>query len=162
MRTLRQSASLVLLTTIAALCIATLTTPSKCQITSQTQGREKRRLVSVCDLIKEPAKYSSVIVVVHANVFDGAGHGILLTHEGCDKGLKMLASERVRENKDYEEFEQVFYSNGRTPGDTEISATFEGRFLYRPAEPRLKWVLDVQRITNVAVGKNGLPPAQPH
>ena len=82
------------------------------------------------------------------------GHGILLTQKGCDKGLKMLASERVRQEKDYKDFEQVFYSNRRTVREAQMSATFEGRFLYRPTEPQLKLALDVQRITNMVVSKS--------
>jgi hypothetical protein len=32
-----------------------------------------------------------------------------------------------------------------------IRAEFYGRFVYRPAEPRLKWVLDVGQISDVEV-----------
>lgn len=109
----------------------------------------RRVLVSICDLIHEPFRYNDTVVAVHADVLDGMGHGTLLTHTGCDNGLKMLASERIRQGSEYKNFEQVFYSQRRTVSDGRMSATFEGRFLYRPAEPRLKWALEVQRITDV-------------
>src|SRR4051812_40089584 len=83
-----------------------------------------------CDLIKQPAKYNGATVVVHADVFDGLGHGILLTDQGCRKGLKMLASADVDQDEDFKEFYQPFYSNRRSVPEGQIRAVFKGRFLF--------------------------------
>lgn len=41
----------------------------------------RRVLLSICDLIHEPYRYNTV-VVVHADVLDGMAHGILLNTYG--------------------------------------------------------------------------------
>jgi hypothetical protein len=45
----------------------------------------------------------------------------------------------------------TIYSSRKSSVDQTITADFYGKFVYRPAEPRLKWALDVERITNIEV-----------
>ena len=109
---------------------------------------EKSIAVSVCALIKNPKQYDGVHVVLRARVFDGMGHGILLLDKHCARGLKMLATQSIDDHEDYQEFEHALYAARRTR-DHEITAEFSGRFVYRPAEPRLKWALDVERVSHI-------------
>src|SRR5689334_11996635 len=115
---------------VLLLISALVSAQDKARPVADSGGR--RVLVSIGDLVHEPYRYNDTDVVVHADVLDGMGHGILLTHTGCDNGLKMLASERITQGSEYKNFEQVFYSQRRTVHGR-MSATFEGRFLYRPA-----------------------------
>jgi len=89
--------------------------------------------------------------MLRARVLDGQLHGILLKDDRCDKGLRMTASDAVREQKDYNEFMRTLYSLRKKSSDHTITADFYGRFVYRAAEPRLKWALDVERISNMEV-----------
>jgi len=126
---------------------------------AQSQGSEKWQAVTVCDLIKDHS-YDGARVTFHAKVLDGQLHGILLKDGRCDKGLRMTASESVREQEDYREFMRTLYSVRKTTTDQVITADFYGKFVYRPAEPRLKWALDVERISNIEVKPNpDKPPA---
>ncbi len=117
---------------------------------AQSQGSEKWQAVTVCDLIKDQSNDGGR-VTFHARVLDGQLHGILLKDDHCDKGLRMTASDSVHEQEDYNEFMRTIYSTRKLAGVHTITADFFGKFVYRPAEPRLKWALDVERISNVEV-----------
>jgi len=119
-------------------------------VSAQSQGSEKWQPVTVCDLVKDRS-YDGARVTFHAKVLDGQLHGILLKDDHCDKGLRMTASDSVREQEDYNEFMRTLYSTRKLAGDHTITADFYGKFVYRPAEPRLKWALDVERISNIEV-----------
>jgi hypothetical protein len=119
-------------------------------VSAQSQGSEKWQPVTVCDLVKDHS-YDGARVTFHAKVLDGQLHGILLKDDRCDKGLRMTASDSVREHEDYNEFMRAVYSTRKLAGEHTITADFYGKFVYRPAEPRLKWALDVERIANVEV-----------
>lgn len=116
-----------------------------------SHATESWRKMTVCELISNSGKFNGVLVVVHAKVFDGMGHGILLTDDRCNKGLKMLSSQPIQEHEDYKQFEDIFYSARQTTRDHEITADFYGKFVYRPGEPRLKWALDVERISDTKI-----------
>jgi len=117
---------------------------------AQSQVSEKWLPVTVCDLVKDHS-YHGARVTFHAKVLDGQLHGILLKDDRCDKGLRMTASDSVREQEDYNKFMSTIYSSRKSSVDQTITADFYGKFVYRPAEPRLKWALDVERITNIEV-----------
>lgn len=117
---------------------------------AQSQALEKWLPVTVCDLVKDHS-YDGARVTFHAKVLDGQLHGILLKDDRCDRGLRMTASDSVREQEDYNEFMRTIYSTRKSPVDHTITADFYGKFVYRPAEPRLKWALDVERISNIEV-----------
>jgi hypothetical protein len=119
-------------------------------VSAQSQGSEKWQPVTVCDLVKDRS-YDRARVTVHAKVLDGQLHGILLKDGHCDKGLRMTASDSLREQEDYNQFMRTLYSTRKLEGDHTITADFYGKFVYRPAEPRLKWALDVERISNIEV-----------
>ncbi len=119
--------------------------------TSQGKTPEKWLPSTVCELIKKPTKYDGIRVSLHAKALDGMGHGILLTDDNCNKGLRMLASGTVIEREDYTQFERTFYSARSITRNHEITGDFYGRFVYRPTEPRLKWALDVEQISNVKI-----------
>lgn len=114
------------------------------------QAPENWQPVTICDLVKDHS-YQGARVTFHAKVLDGQLHGILLKDDRCDKGLRMTASDSVREHKDYNEFMRTIYSTRKSPIDHTITADFYGKFVYRSAEPRLKWALDVERISNIDV-----------
>jgi len=124
-----------------------------CDSVAQSQASEKWLPVTVCDLVKDHS-YDGARVTFHAKVLDGQLHGILLKDDRCDKGLRMTASDSVREQEDYNEFMRAIYSTRKSSVDHAITADFYGKFVYRPAEPRLKWALDVERISNVEVKPN--------
>jgi len=117
---------------------------------AQSQPSEKWQAVTVCDLVKDRT-YDGARVTFHAKVLDGQLHGILLKDDRCDKGLRMTASDSVREQEDYNKFMSTIYSSRKSSVDQTITADFYGKFVYRPAEPRLKWALDVERISNIEV-----------
>jgi hypothetical protein len=117
---------------------------------AQSQTSEKWLAVTVCDLVKDRS-YDGAHVMLHAKVLDGELHGILLKDDRCSKGLRMTASDSVRDQEDYNEFMRTVYSLRKTTLNHVIAAEFYGRFVYRPAEPRLKWALAVERISNVEV-----------
>ena len=121
-----------------------------CDSVAQSQASEKWLPVMVCDLVKDHS-YDGARVTFHARVLDGQLHGILLKDDHCDKGLRMTASDSVREQEDYNEFMRTIYSTRKSSVDHTITADFYGKFVYRPAEPRLKWALDVERISNIEV-----------
>ena len=117
---------------------------------AESQASEKWLPVTVCDLVKDHI-HDGARVTFHAKVLDGQVHGILLKDDRCDRGLRMTASDSVREQEDYNEFMRTIYSTRKSTVDHTITADFYGRFVYRPAEPRLKWALDVERISNIDV-----------
>ncbi len=119
-------------------------------VSAQSHVPEKWQPVTVCDLVKDRS-YDSARVTLHAKVLDGQSHGILLKDDHCDKGLRMTAPDSVRAQEDYNEFMRTLYSTRKLAGDHTITADFYGKFVYRPAEPRLKWALDVERISNIEV-----------
>lgn len=121
-----------------------------CDSAAQSQAAEKWLPVTVCDLIKDHG-HDGTRVTFHAKVLDGQLHGILLKDDRCDKGLRMTASDSVREQEDYSEFMRKLYSTRKLTGDHTITAEFYGKFVYRPVGPRLKWALDVERISNIEV-----------
>jgi hypothetical protein len=121
-----------------------------CDSVAQSQASEKWLPVMVCDLVKDHS-YDGARVTFHAKVLDGQLHGILLKDDRCEKGLRMTASDSVREQEDYNEFMRTIYSTRKSSVDHTITADFYGKFVYRPAEPRLKWALDVERISNIEV-----------
>ena len=118
---------------------------------AQREEPKKWLPAPICDLIENPTRYDGALVSVHAKVLDGMGHGILLTDNRCSKGLRMLASDAVEGRSDYKNFQGVFYSARKIMRAHEITGEFYGRFVYRPAEPRLKWALDVEQISDVEV-----------
>jgi len=117
---------------------------------SRSQAPEKWQHVTVCDLVKDHG-YNGVHVTFRAKVLDGQLHGILLKDNGCDKGLRMIASDAVRKQEDYTEFLRKIYLTRKSKTEHTITADFYGKFVYRPSEPRLKWALDVERISNIQV-----------
>jgi hypothetical protein len=117
---------------------------------AQSQASEKWQPVTVCDLVKDHS-YDGGRVTFHAKVLDGQMHGILLKDDRCDKGLRMTASDSVRAQADYNEFMRAIYSTRKSSVDHTVTADFYGKFVYRPVEPRLKWALDVERISNIEV-----------
>ena len=118
---------------------------------------------TVCELTKNGAQSNGKRVSIRAGVVGGFGHGILLfdLKKHCPHGLSMDAPETVRDHDDYKAFEHALYGEGgaigalRKKGDKRVSATFVGTFEYRPSEPRLKWVLQVERISNIEVKPKG-------
>jgi hypothetical protein len=76
-----------------------------------------------------------------------------LHDERCKIGLRMDADEAVREQGDYKSFLQALLKEAgsvATP-PKRVSATFNGVFDFRPKEPRLKWWLLVERISDIEV-----------
>ena len=117
---------------------------------SQSYGAEKWQHVPICALIKDH-KYDGMNVYFHAKVLDGHLHGILLKDDHCNQGLTITASDPVRTQHDYMEFMRTLYSTRTLTGDHTIEADFYGKFVYDPSEPRLKWNIDVKRISNINV-----------
>ncbi len=117
---------------------------------AQSQASEKWLPLTVCDLVKDHS-YDGARVKFHAKVLDGQLHGILLKDDSCNKGIRMTASDSVRQQEDYNEFLRTIYSTRKSNVDHTITADFYGKFVYRPTEPRLKWALDVERISNIEV-----------
>ena len=117
---------------------------------AQSKTSEKWLHVTVCDLIKDQ-HYDGSRVTFHAKVLDGHFHGILLRDDRCEKGLRMSASSSVREQADYKDFMRTLYLLRESTTDHVITADFYGKLVYRRAEPRLKWVLDVERISNIVL-----------
>jgi len=116
----------------------------------QSQPPETWVKVTLCDLMKDHI-HDGDRVMFHARVLDGQLHGILLKDDRCDKGLRMSASDSVRGQDDYNEFMRTLYSLRKKGSERTITADFYGRFVYRAAEPRLKWALDVEKISNIEV-----------
>ena len=108
--------------------------------TPKSDGSSRAGGDAVCDLVKDRT-YDGARVTFHARVLDGQLHGILLKDDRCDKGLRMTASDSVREQEDYNKFMSTIYSSRKSSVDQTITADFYGKFVYRPAEPRLKWAL---------------------
>ena len=122
---------------------------------AQSQAPEKWLPVTVCDLVKNHS-HDGERVMFHAKVIYGGLHGMLLKDDRCKGGIVMTGSESAPEAEGYTEFMRAVSSAEKTL-DPVITADFYGKFVYRPAEPRLKWALDVERISNVEVkeGKAG-------
>jgi len=116
---------------------------------AQSQASEKWQSVTVCDLVKDRS-YDGKRVTFHARVIYGGLHGMLLKDDRCKGGIRMIGSESAPEPEGYMEFMRAVTSAEKTL-DRVITADFYGKFVYRPAEPRLKWALDVERISNVEV-----------
>ena len=116
----------------------------------QTQSLESWQAVTVCDLVKDH-RYDGARVRFRAKVLDGQLHGILLKDDRCEKGLRLTTAESVRDQDDYKQFMRTIYSTRKLSADHTITADFYGKFVYRPAEPRLKWALDAERISNIEV-----------
>ena len=77
----------------------------------------------------------------------------------------MDAEEPVREHDDYKSFLKALLKEAGSVATSpkSVAAEFNGVFNYRPKEPRLKWWLVVERISNVEVklgkrGSTGAPP----
>jgi hypothetical protein len=134
---------------VPTLCIA-IGLMSAAGVKGSSPGHEREQPIhlKLCELIKNSSRYDGKEVSFHANVFDGMGHGILLLDPGCKQGVRMVTSQPVREHEDLKEFDRAFYS-ARRKRNQFIAAQFEGRFIYRQAEPRLKWAIDVVKISEI-------------
>jgi hypothetical protein len=142
-------------------CIYWLQCPVPQQLGAQTTvSRSSKTIVaSVCDLMRTGSQLHLERVSVRAAVIAGGMHGILLVdpQNRCKHGVTMDAPSRVRDHDDYQSFLDALYGQGgeigafRIKGEKGITATFLGTVEYHPNEPRLKWTLQVEHITNISV-----------
>jgi hypothetical protein len=116
-------------------------------------------VTTVCELTRNGSEWNGKRVSVRAAVIDAVRHGILLVDpkNRCAHGLTMEASKKVSDNGDFRAFDHAIYVEGgemgsyREKGEKRVTATFVGIVEYRPGEPRLKWVLQVEHISNIQV-----------
>lgn len=151
--------------TIFMLCSASVVYSVRAQ--GRNGGQEIARKPSegvsatICDIVKDGKAFDGKYVSVHAFVIGGIGHGFALADETCSGGLSMDAPESVREHKDYLAFMRTVVDSGG--GFTEnsksrLTAKFYGLLKYHPKEHR-KWVLNVERISEVEVKQNVSKPS---
>jgi hypothetical protein len=125
---------------------------------SKESAPQSRQTVSatVCEIVKNGAAFDRKYLSVQAFVIGGIGHGFALADDQCSAGLSMDAPESVREHEDYLTFMRTVVEQGG--GFTEnsksrLTARFYGLVKYHPKEHR-KWVLDVERISEIEVKQN--------
>src|SRR5216684_7730099 len=144
---------------ILILCTACVACSAQERMTKETQdsGSQPQTVsASVCEIVKNGAAFDGKYVSVHAFVIGGIGHGFALADERCRGGLSMDAPESVREHEDYLAFMRAVIESGG--GFTEnsksrLTAMFYGLLKYQPKDHR-KWVLDVERISEIEVKPN--------
>lgn len=106
---------------------------------------------SVCELVSVPRKFHDRIIRVSAEVnSDGIERTVIFSDKCPDKGVSLIVPPKVAGTGGAIALRNAIYS-GR-PGTTgkHISATFTGRFLWRPKEVPSR-MLVLQDVKNIKV-----------
>lgn len=118
-----------------------------------TLSSKQWRSTTVCELTDNGGDFHRLNIAFPATVIGGSGHGIILVDKRCKNGVRLDATEAVREHEDYKLLLQALLDEaaavGRPPRT--ITAKFYGVFDYRPREPRLKWWLWMERVSDLEV-----------
>ena len=122
---------------IAVAAFLAFFTPTLATDASGLQVGTAPKQTTICDIVREPAKYSGETVQFHANVSSDGFEYSSLVDPKCNKGGLgfQYFSEDWEKNPELKEFDDALglIKKGAKHTPT-ISATFTGLFTYNPSE----------------------------
>lgn len=141
--------------TYTVLCFVAATLISACTHDNRGATDVQATASTVCQLVRESARFNGKVVRVRGAVSSDGMHWTLLVDSQCELGIVLRSSEDVvkhpERHADIESFQSALATGTRGTLDKHVSGNFTGRFIWTPTSDHEPRVLQLQSISDLVV-----------